>query len=54
MAFESSDASLVPIERPVWSDSGVGYTSFFSRVFSLDFNQLLGGIDAHSAGISLL
>ena len=34
MAFESSDAPLVPIERSVWSDRGVGRSLFFLAGFA--------------------
>ena len=37
--LESSDASLMPIERSVWSDRGVGHSLFFLAGFQADFQS---------------
>jgi hypothetical protein len=55
MALESSDASLVPIKRPSWSDRGAGSpVSFLAGFAGCFIKRLLFGIDALIAGSRLL
>ena len=54
MAFESSDALLVPTERSVWSDRGVGQRLFFLSGFALIFNAICWGLNGIIARNSLL
>jgi len=54
MAFESSDASLVSIERSVWSDRGVGVAYFFSRVLRAVAKSFFAALNALIAGSRLL
>ena len=53
MAFELSDASLIPIRRPVWSDRGVERLFFLSG-FALILNAICWGLNGIIARNSLL
>ena len=55
MAFESSDALLIPTERSVWSDRGVGEILFFSRVLqAFRLHAICWGLNGIIARNSLL